>query len=247
MGRRTSGWTVLKKVAREVDRVNRAHTREKIRVQKQHLRIVESVCKKGELLGEQFNRLLKAADEATTVNAKESKLREARARFAELKSMADTYDFVGLQNLEQVKERLLSVEVDLKKLQQQEAKKQQNAEFALLETQEASALRQDIENILRYTLRIDDAIAWDELYDTAAFTCKKPVLASVPAKPDKDASEYNPAISFLVKIFKRAHLLTQNLAFWIQQKQPLLWGYLRLIGVPEKRSQTVLQAEKNLY
>jgi SOS-response transcriptional repressor LexA len=82
---RRSGWTIVKQIAREIDRATRAQQRANIahhkavlreeeRIQRQTVRERDTLVRQGARLQEQFNRTINAANTATTLATKESKL-----------------------------------------------------------------------------------------------------------------------------------------------------------------------------
>jgi restriction system protein len=96
--------------------------------------------------------------------------------------------------------------------------KEVNFDDANLRTEEAQQALEEIENLLMHTLSIDDTIQWHKLKDRKKFTEKNPgvflegtlsniskpfkgVLLSMPAKPDKNSSEFQIEITFFDKLF----------------------------------------------
>jgi len=93
-----------------------------------------------------------------------------------------------------------------------------NFEEANLRTEEAKQALDEIENLLKHTLSIDDTIQWHKLKDRKKFTERNPAeylestlkniskpikgeLESLPTKPDKNSSEYQIEITFFDKLF----------------------------------------------
>lgn len=70
---------------------------------------------------------------------------------------------------------------------------------------ELGVILEQIQGALRHTLEVDDTVDWDQLKDFSTFTKalpKKPKNKTLPQAPNKDHPVYNPALSFLDKIFK---------------------------------------------
>ena len=90
--------------------------------------------------------------------------------------------------------------------------KKASAEEAILRTNEAEKNIVEVENILIYTLGVNDAIDWDNLKkkdnypESLPLEPSKPELRSleyfISKEPKKDSAEYQPKFNILTKIFK---------------------------------------------
>jgi len=86
--------------------------------------------------------------------------------------------------------------------------KKANKETAERMTQEAQQLFDELENILSYTLSINDTIDWDSLKKYDEFKERRPdkpkknSYRKYPPKPQKDSEEFTPQFTFFEKIFR---------------------------------------------
>lgn len=86
--------------------------------------------------------------------------------------------------------------------------KEENIEDAFLRTEEAINELNILDNLLNYTLSIDDKVNWNDLKRKDKFTKKKPLepnrgaFKELPHKPSKMATEFVPTFTLFEKIFK---------------------------------------------
>jgi restriction system protein len=224
MARRGSGWTVVKSIAREIDRANRAQQRSRIahqkallreeeRLYRQSLREEDSIIKKGGRLQEQFNNAINAASAATNLSTKESKLHEAIEKLDEIRQLSAEFSFFNLANLEQVEEGIRRIQAEVNALRNEQKRKESGAESAITQTEEAEKAREEISNVLIHTLSVDDAIDWESLKDTAQFSIPeptkppqpmpppKPALNRIPDQPVSTDQKYTPQIPLFSRFF----------------------------------------------
>jgi len=89
-----------------------------------------------------------------------------------------------------------------------ENNKTANAEEAAKRTAEAEAKLSELDNILLYTLDVNDAVRWEVMKNKDAFMESYPVksrvpnYSSYPVAPDKNSPEFQPTLSFFSKIIK---------------------------------------------
>lgn len=117
-----------------------------------------------------------------------------------------------------------------------EAEKQAMIQEAEQRTKEARDALAELENLLTYTLDIDDALNEDKLMNKDKFDeprpkkPSKPKPLSYPPMPDKNSPQYTPNLSLLSKIItplakkqiQECELrYSQDLAIWEQQKQDI--------------------------
>lgn len=98
-----------------------------------------------------------------------------------------------------------------KKLQQDAKKRDREAKLAHEEaraeqadllSREAEQKREEIENILKHTLSVDDQIDWNSLYDRSEFRNPPPILPKYREfPPSPDRSDFAPKFRFLDKLF----------------------------------------------
>ena len=87
--------------------------------------------------------------------------------------------------------------------------REKNIEEAFLRTEEAINEQKILENLLNYTLSIDDKVDWDDLKRKDKFSKGKPIepiwgiLKEIPHKPRKMASEFVPTFTLFEKLFKK--------------------------------------------
>lgn len=103
--------------------------------------------------------------------------------------------------------------------QKLQSKKEASQAEAESRTEEASELFNQIENILIYTLDIDDTIDWDTLKNKQNFNKKAPKQPKKAPKipfsqePDRNDAKYNPKFSLFEKLFsslKQKKILKMN-------------------------------------
>ncbi|WP_175991532.1 restriction endonuclease [Bacillus sp. Marseille-Q1617] len=85
-------------------------------------------------------------------------------------------------------------------IREKEAKKELAIEF----TREAEEKIKEIENILLFTLEVDDRIDWDQLKDKTKFSKtkpKEPKALDAPEEPQKNMERFQPKLNILDKIF----------------------------------------------
>ncbi|TNE60718.1 MAG: restriction endonuclease [Alphaproteobacteria bacterium] len=223
MARRSSGWTIVKGIAREIDRANRQAQKAAIARERAYERDVarsnrelEKLRNKLDRLEEKFNATLNAANEASSISVKEKKLSEARRLLEQLREIELYNPAVSLGNLREVEESIDDVQGEIDELIALEREKQSQEEDAVRRTEAAQRLRDDIAKILTYTLMVDDALNWKELRDKQQFLIPKPVKPqrpTLPAKPTLKKSPRQPEgsdKSYQPKIPIYAHLMPQK-------------------------------------
>ncbi len=91
---------------------------------------------------------------------------------------------------------------------QKEDMKKASAEESLLKTSEAEKELKDLENLLLYTLEIDDKVDWETLKKKDVFSeplPKKPIMLkeySLPIEPSRNTNKYQPKLNFLTRLIK---------------------------------------------
>lgn len=228
MARRSSGWAAVKGIAREIDRANKRSKRQRLAYEraeelriKNEIREYEQIIKEktklintSEKYTEKFNQTLHAANNATTVSVKEKKLYEVRQLFQQLKEFEADNSDIMLQNLSGVEKSIEGIQNELDGLKLQVVEKQSLEVNAIRNTEAAGKLRADIENILIYTLSVDDALNWDSLKDNQAFSFpkpkkpkepkfpQKPNLVDIPECPDPKNEKYKPHVPAYMHLMK---------------------------------------------
>ena len=82
--------------------------------------------------------------------------------------------------------------------------KKQAAELAIIKTDEAQKVLDDLESTLKHTLSVDDAIDWSSLLDNKPFPKHKPSMPKpvlIPNEPKQSDQKYQPTLGFFDKIF----------------------------------------------
>jgi len=126
--------------------------------------------------------------------------------------------------------------------------KEQKKELAEIKSDEAQKAINNLEEILRHTLSIDDAIDWSSLLDKKKFPKRrptKPTPEEIPTVPLRSDTKYQAKLGFLDKIFtgsrKRKQEAAENLylsdhKLWISKKKK----------IEEKNSNDQLTFTKNI-
>lgn len=234
MGRKSSGWTVVKNVARAIDRANRQTQRARIAEQKFHLKqqqsnakeqqkFFEKITREVARVQERFNIALSAANATTNISAKETKLAEAKKHLKNLRDLENEYTFFELSNLTEVEKDIEEVQKELDLLRAEEEDKRCLERSALQNTVKAQKIRENISNVLTHTLEVNDVLDWEKLKDHQAYLIPKPVKPPKPMLPPKpesiDISEspnpasekYNPQIPFYMHFFQnKKKILTED-------------------------------------
>ena len=223
---RRSGWTIVKQIARDIDRANRAQQRANIahqkavlreeeRAQRQAVREREALVRQGARLQEQFNRAINAANTATNLSTKESKLHEARAKLEELKQLSTQYTFFSLNNLSEVENGIRQIQAEVDALKREHERKKSLEESAVSQTEDAEKARAALAHVLLDTLAVNDALDWEVLEDTAPFAIPEPikppqpmmppepVLDYIPMKPNATDPPYTPRIPLLARLSRK--------------------------------------------
>lgn len=217
MARRSSGWTVAKKVVREIDRANKRSHRAAVADQKAQIRAQERADREEQKLRntltrhqEKFNKTLQAANDASSIPMKEKKLSEAREVLRMIKRIESENYGVNLGNLSSVEKSIADVQRDLDDLVSKEEEKLSLEEQAVQNTNKANTLRDDIDTVLAFTLSIDDALPWEELKDNQPYMTpkpRKPAKPTLPSKPDElKASPCPDRSKYKIKVPIHLHL-----------------------------------------
>jgi restriction system protein len=85
--------------------------------------------------------------------------------------------------------------------------KEEKIELAITKTEEAQEEINRLETILLHTLKIDDAIDWDNLLDKKKYNIKKPIkkkFNQIPSEPKGRDIKYHPTIGFFDKLFPKS-------------------------------------------
>jgi len=234
MGRRSSGWTVVKAIARDIDRANRQYQRavatqqraalkEQERNEREQQKYIEKLTKELTRSQERFNKTLEAANSSQNISIKEVKLREAKAILAEVKEMERQHSFFTLGNMSGVEDSIKSIQSDLDNLKSQEKERTSLELSAIRKTEEAEKTRKNIENTLVHTLSINDALNWVALEDHQSFLIPvpvkpfmpllppKPELYKAPESPNSSAEKYKPKLPFYIHFMqeKKREILQQ--------------------------------------
>ena len=131
MGRRSSGWTVVKQVVREIDRANRRSIKASIaqektvarandREQREYLRLVERIKRDANRTLEQLNKSLQMADASDSISTKQSKITETKRHLKTLKELCRSYDFISLSNTDEIENVIQEVDKEIENLIQKE-------------------------------------------------------------------------------------------------------------------------------
>lgn len=246
MGRRSSGWTVVKNVARAIDRANRQTQRARIAEQKSYLRqqqssakeqqkFFEKIIREATRIQERFNVALSAANATTNISTKEAKLEEARKHFKNLRDLEDEYTFFELSNLTEVEKNIDEIQKELDLLKAEEEGRQSLEQNALKNTAKAQQMREDIANVLSHTLAVNDAIDWEILKDHQVFLIPKPIKPPKPMVPPKPESveipdspnpageKYKPRIPFFMNFFQEKKRIFIEDAKKLYEEDLLQW------------------------
>lgn len=225
MGRRSSGWTVVKQIAREIDRANRRAQRERVvsqkalirlqeRTQREREKFVESVTREVIRSQERFNKAMYMANASENLSFKEIKLQEACQNLEHLKKLGKQHSFIDLQNLPDVEAGIEKAQKEIDILRAQEKERQSLESQAAQNTEKANRIREEIERILLHTLDVDDAIDWEGLKDSEPFLIPrprkppkpmlppKPELVEIPERPELTDKLYSPRIPVLYYFLK---------------------------------------------
>ncbi|MGJ8632055.1 MAG: restriction endonuclease [Glaciecola sp.] len=111
-----------------------------------------------------------------------------------------------------------------KKLEKEAAirSKEEKNEFAIIKTNEAQKALDDLDNTLKHTLSVDDAIDWSSLLDKKKFSKSKPKkpksipkpskprLIKIPAEPEKTNQKYCAKLGLLDKVFSSRRIRKEN-------------------------------------
>jgi restriction system protein len=111
-----------------------------------------------------------------------------------------------------------------KKLEKEAAirSKEEKNELAIIKTNEAQKALDDLDNTLKHTLSVDDAIDWSSLLDKKKFSKSKPKkpksipkpskprLIKIPAEPEKTNQKYCAKLGLLDKVFSSRRIRKEN-------------------------------------
>jgi len=112
--------------------------------------------------------------------------------------------------------------------------KEMKIELANERTKAAQEAISLLENTLKHTLSIDDAIDWDSLKDCAPFPKEKPQEPIIPPEPERNDPKYRPELKFIDRVFssrKKQKNLEVDLLFkedheaWVKKRETLLLEY----------------------
>lgn len=244
MGRRSSGWTVVKAIARDIDRANRqaqrtalaehkAYIREQERSQREEQKFLERGVRDATRSQERFNNAMSAANTATSITIKEKKLSEARQHLADLKNLERQYAFLDLQNLLEVEKGIEKVQQEVGQLKSQEEENQSLERIAATNTATAQKIRDGIENVLLHTLTVNDALDWDDLKDRQVFLIAEPVKPPKPMSPPKPqpleipqcpaSEQYKPRVPLYLHLLKEKKRALLDEADRAYKKDFLQW------------------------
>lgn len=275
MGRRSSGWTIVKAIARDIDRANRQHQRlvaaqqralavqqrayerEQERVERQEKKYVEQIMREAARLQDRFNKTLHLSNDSNSVKFKEEKLEEAKAILLQLKNIERDNSFFHLENLSNVEEGIRGVQKELDDLRKHEQHRLSLEEQAIDSTLSALELRDGIENVLPFTLTINDAIDWEGLKDKEPFSMKEPskppmpILPPMPhgakASPQPNILEekYQPKIPFYLNFLKEKKRLILTQAKQSYEQDLGLWeGEIKRIKLENEKALELWKLEK---
>ncbi len=225
MGRRVSGWTVVKNVARAIDRANRQTERVRISEQNSYLRqqrssakeqqkSFEKITKELTHVQERFNAALIASNATTNISLKERKLEEAKNHLKTLRDLENEFSSFELSNLCDVEKNIEEIQNELDLLRVEKEGKQSLESSALQNTEKAQQMRKNISNVLSHTLVVNDAIDWENLKDHQAFLIPlptkplkpmlppKPESVVIPDSPNPASEKYKPQIPFYMHFFQ---------------------------------------------
>lgn len=100
--------------------------------------------------------------------------------------------------------------------------KEEKNELAIIKTNEAQKALDDLDNTLKHTLSVDDAIDWSSLLDKKKFSKSKPKkpksipkpskprLIKIPAEPEKTNQKYCAKLGLLDKVFSSRRIRKEN-------------------------------------
>lgn len=104
-------------------------------------------------------------------------------------------------------------------------------EAATTKTKEAEENINSLETILSYTLKVDDAIVWEALFDKNPYSIespKKPSQIVIPSPPDPNFPKYQPIFTLFDRIFSKSRkekeriyqdIFARDVADWEAQKK----------------------------
>lgn len=104
-------------------------------------------------------------------------------------------------------------------------------EAATTKTKEAEENVNSLETILSYTLKVDDAIVWEALFDKNPYSIespKKPSQIVIPSPPDPNFPKYQPIFTLFDRIFSKSRkekeriyqdIFARDVADWEAQKK----------------------------
>ncbi len=94
--------------------------------------------------------------------------------------------------------------------------------MAIIKTNEAQKALDDLDNTLKHTLSVDDAIDWSSLIDKNKFSKpkpqkpkkipkpRKPKLIKIPSEPEKTEPKYRAKLGLLDKVFSSRRIRKEN-------------------------------------
>ncbi len=112
-------------------------------------------------------------------------------------------------------EKKLEVEESKKIKRQVWRNKEDSIEEAGIKTKDAQENIKQLEGVLGHTLKINDAIVWENLRDTSLYSIekpKKPLDISISEPPNQSSSKYVPHFSFLDKYFSKSRIEKERVA-----------------------------------
>lgn len=104
------------------------------------------------------------------------------------------------------------------------------AESATARTKEAEENIKSLETILSHSLKVDDTIVWETLFDKNPYAIespKKPNQMVTPSPPDPDFPKYRPIFTFLDKFFSMSRKEKERIAQELFDKDMADWGVIK--------------------
>ncbi len=141
-----------------------------------------------------------------------------------------------LLNLKRIEREVVIEEKEDKKL------------LAMERTKEAERAINEVENILKHTLKINDAIEWNALLDKSVYPKRKPKpmkLLEIPIEPKETDREFASKINFFIEFFSDLKQERIDIAKDLFKKAHFNWEKEK-INTEEKNRKMLKDYEENL-
>jgi restriction system protein len=228
MARKKSGWTVVKAIARDIERANRlsqkaaainqrALLREQERIDREEQKIIQKLSRDTKSIQDKINRAINTATESNNIAIKLKKIDEIREQILNLETIQETHPHIDLtiKGARSIHETIARIQEEADQLISEQQQQDSLEKNAISNTLHAQRIRNDIQNLLKYTLSIDDAIDWNKIKDTQEYLISEPIkplrvdlpeepnARQFPARPDRSSFKYNPSIPLHFHLFKK--------------------------------------------